>query len=234
MKTQIEQLAVFFDIENAESKKADRVFAKLQDLGNLALKKGYADWGKPNLKPWEAKVRKHAVETVHQLSTRSGKNSSDLCLSIDAMDILHTSPQITIFVIVSSDGDFSPLAHKIKSYNKIVIGVGNNTTPQAFRRACTMFIFTDSLKEAHPVTGTKESLLNQFDLAFSQGVDATGNCLLSTLNNYLKRNNPDFNVDDYGKKSLFGLAHTMEPHYEVIAVPPRPVYIRRGRIGNIE
>lgn len=232
MKPQIEQLAVFVDAENAESKFIDRILVKLQDLGEINSIRAYADWSKPNLEPWVVKLRKHAIEAVHQLSSQSGKNSSDLLLGISATDVLHTSPQITIFVIVSSDGDFSSLVHKIRSYNKRAVGVGNNSTPQAFRRACNSFIFTNTLRSTHPITGTKESLLRQVETAFAMGCDSLGNCLLSTLGNLLKINNPDFNVDDYDKKSLFGLVHTLEPHFEVIADPPRPVYIRRSQAGN--
>lgn len=229
---QTEQLAVFIASENTEAKLIDRIIIRLKELGEINSIRAYANLSNPNLEPWVFKLRKHGIEAIYRLPNQSDQNPDSLSISIDVLDNLHTSPQITTFVIVSNEGDFSALANKIKSCNKKVIGIGNSDTPQVFRRACNSFIFTNTLRDVHPITGTKESLLSQVEMAFVMGVDLTGYCLFKTLERLIKKNNPDFNVEDYGKYSLFGLLHELSPHFEVIAEPPKAIYIKRSCIRN--
>ena len=95
-------------------------------------------------------LQKHAIIAQQQFAYTSGKNSSDIALVIDAMDLLHTG-RFDGFCLVSSDSDFTRLAARIREQGIDVYGIGQQKTPESFRQACTRFIFTENF------AGTAES-----------------------------------------------------------------------------
>ena len=147
-------LAIFCDFENvalgvrdARIKKFDinLVLERLLVKGSVVLKKAYCDWER--YKEFKSAMHDAAFEMIEIPHTRqSGKNSADIRMVVDALDLCYTKEHIDTFVIVSGDSDFSPLVSKLRENNKTVIGVGVKTsTSDLLMSNCDEFIFYDDL-----------------------------------------------------------------------------------------
>ncbi len=137
------RLAVLIDADNASPKIADALFEEIAKIGEASLRRIYGDFSKSQLVGWEKVLARYAILAQQQFAYTSGKNSSDIALVIDAMDLLH-SGRFDGFCLVSSDSDFTRLAARIREQGVDVYGIGAAKTPESFRQACTRFIFTEN------------------------------------------------------------------------------------------
>ncbi len=150
-------LAVFCDYENVAIGARDSGFGELNielvleralDKGSIVVKKAYSDWERYN----SAKRPLHEagfelIEIPHV--SISGKNSADIRLVVDAMDLCYTKPHISQFIIVSGDSDFSPLVAKLRENEKTVVGVGvKQSSSNLLVESCDEFIYYDDLVRA--------------------------------------------------------------------------------------
>ena len=152
-------LAVFFDFENIGiglNLRRDRfdivkVVERLVEKGKLVVKKAYADWSR--FAQYTAPLHEAAIELIEiPRRGQTGKNSADIRLCVDAMDLAYSKDHIDTFVIVSGDSDFSPLVSKLKELGRHVIGLGlAEATSDLLRDNCDEFIYYDDLDRA-PVT----------------------------------------------------------------------------------
>ncbi|MDE0191612.1 MAG: NYN domain-containing protein [Gammaproteobacteria bacterium] len=138
------RLAILIDADNTSAKFADAIFKEVATLGEASVRRIYGDFSGTRLAAWKEKLSHFAVIPHQQFAYTTGKNSSDIALVIDAMDLLHTG-RFDGFVLVSSDSDFTRLAGRIREQGLQVFGVGKIGTPDAFRRACKRFIFIENL-----------------------------------------------------------------------------------------
>jgi uncharacterized LabA/DUF88 family protein len=147
-------LALFGDFENialgvrnAKSAKFDiqLILARLLLKGSIVVKKAYCDWDR--YKDFKAQMHGAAFELIEIPHLRqSGKNSADIRMVVDALDLCYTKAHIDTFVIISGDSDFSPLVSKLRENAKTVIGVGVKTsTSDLLINSCHEFIFYDDL-----------------------------------------------------------------------------------------
>ena len=147
-------LAIFCDFENvalgvrdARIKKfnINMVLERLLVKGSVVVKKAYCDWER--YQEFKAVMHDAAFELIEIPHTRqSGKNSADIRMVVDALDLCYTKEHIDTFVIVSGDSDFSPLVSKLRENNKTVIGVGvKSSTSDLLMNNCDEFIFYDDL-----------------------------------------------------------------------------------------
>ena len=147
-------LAIFCDFENvalgvrdARIKKfnINLVLERLLVKGSVVVKKAYCDWER--YQDFKAVMHDAAFELIEIPHTRqSGKNSADIRMVVDALDLCYTKEHIDTFVIVSGDSDFSPLVSKLRENNKTVIGVGvKSSTSDLLMNNCDEFIFYDDL-----------------------------------------------------------------------------------------
>ncbi len=147
-------LAVFCDFENialgvrdAKYAKFDihRVIERLLLKGSIVAKKAYCDWERyKEFKPAMHEAAFELIEIPH--ARQSGKNSADIRMVVDALDLCYTKEHIDTFVIVSGDSDFSPLVSKLRENAKSVIGVGvKSSTSDLLMNNCDEFIFYDDL-----------------------------------------------------------------------------------------
>ena len=154
---EIENMAVFCDFENvalgvqdAKYEKFDIkvVLEKLLVKGSIVVKKAYCDWAR--YKEFKAPMHEAAFELIEIPHVRqSGKNSADIRMVVDALDLCYTKAHVDTFVIVSGDSDFSPLVSKLRENNKTVIGVGvKASTSDLLIKNCDEFIFYDDLVRA--------------------------------------------------------------------------------------
>jgi len=153
-KTESENLAVFCDFENvalgvrdARYDKFDisKVLERLLLKGSIVVKKAYCDWER--YQDFKAVMHEAAFELIEIPHVRqSGKNSADIRMVVDALDLCYTKAHVDTFVIVSGDSDFSPLVSKLRENNKIVIGVGvKNSSSDLLISNCDEFIYYDDL-----------------------------------------------------------------------------------------
>src|SRR5438477_5573429 len=147
-------LAVFCDFENValgvrEAKYAqfdmDKVLERLLLKGSIVVKKAYCDWERyKEFKPAMHAASFEMIEIPHV--RQSGKNSADIRMVVDALDLCYTKEHIDTFVIISGDSDFSPLVSKLRENAKTVIGIGvKNSTSDLLMSNCDEFIFYDDL-----------------------------------------------------------------------------------------
>lgn len=164
-------LAVFCDYENVaigvrEAKypsfDIELVVARLLDKGKIVVKKAYCDWTR--YKSDKRSLHEASFELIDiPHVSYSGKNSADIRLVVDALDLCHTKSHVDVFVIISGDSDFSPLVSKLRENNKMVIGLGvKNSSSDLFMENCDEFIYYDDLertrqdaRKTKPQKGTK-------------------------------------------------------------------------------
>lgn len=152
--TENTNIALFCDFENialgvrdAKYKTFDinKVLERLLLKGSIVVKKAYCDWDR--YKDFKKTMHEAAFELIEIPHTRqSGKNSADIRMVVDALDLCYTKLHVDTFVIISGDSDFSPLVSKLRENNKNVIGIGvKDSTSNLLSANCDEFIFYDDL-----------------------------------------------------------------------------------------
>lgn len=132
-------IALLIDAENVSYNLLDSLEEELTMLGRITIKKCYGDFSQDRMKSWDSTfLNKHSIEIVQQHAFTNGKNSSDIRLAIDAMDILYEK-NVNAICIMSSDSDFTGLAIRLRQSNVYVWGAGEEKTPQSFINACDRF-----------------------------------------------------------------------------------------------
>ncbi len=155
-------MALFCDFENIaigvrDAKYAQfdicKVLERLLLKGNIVVKKAYCDWSR--YKEFKAGMHEASFELIEIPHVRqSGKNSADIRMVVDALDLCYTKEHLDTFVIISGDSDFSPLVSKLRENDKTVIGVGvKNATSDLLTANCDEFIFYDDLVRKQPPRG---------------------------------------------------------------------------------
>lgn len=146
------RLAVLIDAENANADLIESLLKEIAKYGVAHVKRIYGDWTTPQLGKWKEKLNKFAIQPIQQFRYTSGKNSTDIALIIDAMDLLYTRT-FEGFCLISSDSDFTRLASRIREDGLFVYGFGEKKTPEAFISACDKFIYTEILENTENSTG---------------------------------------------------------------------------------
>lgn len=159
-------LAIFCDFENVAIGARDAkyndfdihlVLERLLDKGKVVVKRAYADWSKFQ------SARKPMHQTAFEMIeiphvSYSGKNSADIRMVVDALDLCYTKKHIDLFVVITGDSDFSPLVSKLRENNKLVIGVGvKAATSGLLIDNCDEYIFYDDLVRTKRSEGTRKS-----------------------------------------------------------------------------
>ncbi|MBI3044362.1 MAG: NYN domain-containing protein [Betaproteobacteria bacterium] len=159
LQNETNNLALFCDFENValgvrEARYADfdvkKVLERLLLKGNIVVKKAYCDWER--YKDFKKVMHEAAFELIEIPHVRmSGKNSADIRMVVDALDLCYTKSHVDTFVIISGDSDFSPLVSKLRENNKTVIGVGvKKSSSDLLIANCDEFIYYDDLVREKP------------------------------------------------------------------------------------
>jgi uncharacterized protein (TIGR00288 family) len=219
-RSSVEQrLSLFIDFENialgvrdAQYKKFDinLVLQRLIEKGRIVFKKAYADWTRYG--EYKREFHEAAIELI-DIPQRgyTGKNSADIRMVVDAMDLVASKGHITTFVILSGDSDFSPLVSKLKENDKSVIGVGvKNSTSDLLISNCDEFIFYEDLVRETRALPSIENLPKKQQDLFRLMLDSIqalqrenydviwGSMIKQTM----QRKQPYFNETYYGYKSF--------------------------------
>jgi uncharacterized protein (TIGR00288 family) len=153
-KSRNENMALFCDFENIALGARDakypafdmqKVLERLLLKGSIVVKKAYCDWARYN--EFKAAMHEAAFELIEIPHVRqSGKNSADIRMVVDALDLCYTKAHVDTFVIMSGDSDFSPLVSKLRENDKVVIGVGvKGSSSDLLISNCDEFIYYDDL-----------------------------------------------------------------------------------------
>jgi uncharacterized protein (TIGR00288 family) len=230
-------IAVFVDFENLAlgvrdmkgnqgNFRIDLVLKRLLEKGRIVYKRAYCDWNR-----YRDAVREfhgHGIELVDIPHSRvSGKNSADIRMVVDALDLSHQKNHIDVFALLSGDSDFSPLVAKLKENDKRVIGCGvKNSTSDLLVSGCDEFIFYDDLVKAQtdrPVRKKKPAEKGG-TAAPSPGDDAVDKLVEivrsleqdydplwgSIVKQTMRRVHPGFNESQSGYRSFSDLLHAAE------------------------
>lgn len=220
MPSRTVNIAAFFDLENLAigvraasyaSFDVELVLARLIEKGSVVVKKAYADWESWSV--YQSAFHEAAIEMIHMpAGKRSGKNSADIKMVVDAMEVSYTKPHVDTFALVSGDSDFSPLASKLRENGKHTIGVGvKNSTSSLLIDNCDEFVLYDDLVH-QPAPSLRERLAGlpeRKQEAFAQLLDAAGalqredkELYGSLLKDTMKRKQPQFNEAYHGYSSF--------------------------------
>jgi uncharacterized protein (TIGR00288 family) len=212
-------LAVFIDFENMGlgfNNRRDRfeiskVLERLVEKGKIVAKKAYADWSRFGM--YTGGLHEAAIELV-EIPRRgmSGKNSADIRLVVDAIDLAYSKDHIDTFVIVSGDSDFSPLVSKLKELGKHVIGLGLvDATSDLLRDNCDEFIYYEDLDRAPIIpVGVNEQIPDKKRKVFALLLDSllalrreNKEVIYSSMvKDTMKRKKPSFNEEYFGYRTF--------------------------------
>lgn len=138
------RFAILIDTDNISSKYISAIMDEMTKHGIVTYRRAYGDWTSTHAKGWKSKLMENSITPMQQFSNTVGKNATDSTLIIDAMDILYTG-NVDGFCIVSSDGDFTRLAIRLRESGMLVVGMGEEKTPRSFRTACSQFTVLENL-----------------------------------------------------------------------------------------
>ncbi|MGY6410711.1 MAG: NYN domain-containing protein [Alkalilacustris sp.] len=207
-------LAVLIDADNSSPQWAEAIFEEIAALGEASVRRIYGDFSRPALKGWNDRLAGLALVPHHSPANTVGKNASDIALVIDAMDLLH-SGRFDGFVLISSDSDFTRLASRIREQGLDVYGIGQQKTPEAFRKACKRFIFVENLLPASEAPRTdREPAPKKTPAAdaiplIEHAMRTIGSedewYSLGQIGQFIVAANPDFDTRSYGSSKLSDL-----------------------------
>jgi uncharacterized LabA/DUF88 family protein len=168
------RIAVLFDAENISHRIVPDLLAAIEQHGSAVIRRAYADWTSPAHAAWKPLMTEFAIRPVTRFPNGgvAGKNATDIALAVDAMDMLHTMALEGI-CIASSDSDFADLALRIREAGLMAIGIGRYTTPERFRKSCTLFIPTNAAPPAReaPAANAADASVQAYRLALARAAD---------------------------------------------------------------
>jgi len=222
-------LALFIDFDNiALGLRASRrkrfdirlVLERLLEKGKIIVKKAYADWS--HFSEYKDNLHAAGIELIDIPKRQmTGKNSADIRMVVDAMDLCYTKEHLDTFVILSGDSDFSPLVSKLRENNKAVIGMGvRKSTSDLLVESCDEFVFYDDLGRAGTPTPALEKLPTEKAEVFKFLV-STVEALIrenkevlfsSLIKDTMKRKQPSFSEQSYGYSTFGDLLEDARSH----------------------
>lgn len=238
MINESQKLAVLIDADNASAEIIEPLLEEIAKYGIASVKRIYGDWSS-GLKKWKSVLLPYAITPVQQFAYTKGKNATDMALVIDAMDLLYSNT-FDGFCLVSSDSDFTRLASRLRENGLVVYGFGERKTPEAFRKACDKFIYTEIFQSPTKNTLTKNkktdlairsqnktsstvsdeslgeylidhNLLHLLFKAVKENADDLGWARLAGVGSYVSKVLPDFDARNYGFSKLSNLVKSL--HY---------------------
>lgn len=207
-----DRIAVMIDADNTRPSFANEVLSEVAKYGNPTIRRVYGDWTNSHLSQWSRKLNSLGLRAMHQNAYTTGKNSTDLALVIDAMDLLYDG-NVEAFALVTSDSDFTSLAHRLRESGKTVYVLGEKKAPESLRNACDKFIDLAVVTGAHdedeeddgdderdvdsPEEAPSINLQSALTRAINAVSDDDGWALLPTLGNQLIRTHPSFDARNF-------------------------------------
>jgi hypothetical protein len=226
------KIACFIDFENIALGVRDTsyktfdiqlVLARLLEKGKVVARRAYADWERYGA--YKRPFHEAGIELIDiPLRGYSGKNSADIRMVVDALDLCYAKEHVTTFALCSGDSDFSPLVGKLRENDKYVIGLGvKNSTSELLVSSCDEFVFYEdlirSVQEAPPLVGLPKKQRECFALLADsiKAVMRDGKEVLwgSMIKQTMQRKRPEFNEEYFGYSTFSALLEDAEKHHVV-------------------
>ncbi len=216
METNDRVFALLIDADNVSPKYISAIIEEITTkYGSLSYRRIYGDFTETRKKSWKDVIRDNSLTPFQQFENTVGKNSSDIALVIDAMDILYTG-KVDGFCIVSSDADFTRLATRLKESRMYVVVMGEEKTARSIRMACDKFISLENLiqddvsdkkNNTAKASEKKQVLAKDAVVRLMQDIIATNDdngraTHLGELGSKIDARYPDFDTRDYGYSTL--------------------------------
>lgn len=223
--TKESRIAVLVDCDNVPPAILDHALRFVARFGRVVVRRGYGNSGTLSGGRWQEALVQQAFTPCLQYQYVSGKNTADIALALDAMELLFDD-RVDTFCFVTSDSDFAYLCRKLRERGAVVCIVGEDKTPPALRNASDHFsewravsseeAATPVLAAAPKSTGLPAKVGKQRPMfvvravAEMTGDSAEGKVNLSALGNYLRRTDPGFSPDAYGYSGLLEMLRTYD------------------------
>jgi len=243
-----DHIALFIDCDNISHRSIEGIINELSKYGIVNIRQAYGNWTKDNLKNWEDKLLEFAIKPIQQFDYSKNKNATDILMTIDAIDLLHTK-DIDAFAFATSDSDFTPVVMRVQAEGIKVFGFGEKKTPKPFMAACSQFIFTEKLMKNSPAekntndvltVAIKKSgeemrqdtwLVNVLRTAIDQTMDEDGWANLASIGQYIN-NSTSFSPINFGYKKLSNLVDEIDLFDVYVDEDTKQMSIRDKRMGN--
>lgn len=199
-------IAIFIDAENIPAKYAKSIFDIASDYGEIIIKRIYGDWTQKNLLGWKEQIAEYSLIAMQQFHF-AHKNSSDMYLITEIMSIFYEK-DIDIFVIVSSDSDYTSLIQKLRENKKQVIGMGLERSIKSYVNAFSEFFYLYEQKNEN--TLSKEYLRDLIKIS-EQLIDEKGRAEYARIRTNMNHKYSDFNPQNYGFKNFRVLIRNFLP-----------------------
>lgn len=143
------KIAVFVDTENLtqwiKEGGPETLLSELSGIGQIIVRRAYGKWTNQNLQPFQGELNRQGFELIHNYHPVSGKNSSDIQLTVDVMEYALRLSDVTWFVLATGDSDFSPLFRRLREMGKEVFGVGpRSPLSESVKTSCSKYVYTDA------------------------------------------------------------------------------------------
>lgn len=242
-----DHIALFIDCDNISHKAIEGIINELSKYGIVNIRQAYGNWTKDNLKNWEDKLLEFAIKPIQQFDYSRNKNATDILMTIDAIDLLHTK-DIDAFAFATSDSDFTPVVMRVQAEGIKVYGFGEKKTPKPFMAACSQFIFTEKLMvnntQSHENTDVLQApvrksgkemrgdtwLVNVLRTAVEQTMDEDGWANLAAIGQYIN-NSTSFSPINFGYKKLSNLIDEIDLFDIYLDEESKQMSIRDKRLG---
>ncbi len=248
-----DHIALFIDCDNISHRSIEGIINELSKYGVVNIRQAYGNWTKDNLKNWEDKLLEFAIKPIQQFDYSKNKNATDILMTIDAIDLLHTK-DIDAFAFATSDSDFTPVVMRVQTEGIKVYGFGEKKTPKPFMAACSQFIFTEKLMSNYVDHGQDQNnthvdtrqalerktgkvmrqdtwLVNVLRTALEQTMDEDGWANLAGIGQYIN-NSTSFSPINFGYKKLSSLIYEIDLFDIYVDEETKIMSIRDKRMGN--
>jgi len=244
-----DHIALFIDCDNISHRSIEGIINELSKYGVVNIRQAYGNWTKDNLKNWEDKLLEFAIKPIQQFDYSKNKNATDILMTIDAIDLLHTK-DIDAFAFATSDSDFTPVVMRVQTEGIKVFGFGEKKTPKPFMAACSQFIFTEKLMNNYiiqddenidirqsPVRKSGKEmrqdtwLVNVLRTAVEQTMDENGWANLAVVGQYIN-NSTSFSPINFGYKKLSNLIEEIDLFKIYVDEDTKIMSIKDKRLGN--
>ncbi|MCI9377801.1 MAG: NYN domain-containing protein [Eubacterium sp.] len=233
--------AVLIDADNVSARYILAILDEMTKYGIITYKRIYGDWTNSQSSKWREELLANSITPIQQFCNTVGKNATDSALIIDAMDILYTG-RVEGFCIVSSDGDFTKLASRLRESGMEVIGMGENKTPKSFKAACSVFTNLEILLEQDEDKAkeniSQETIKGAIVEIITENENNGRKTGLGALGNSLLKKYSDFDVRNYGYSSLSKFVEEMADTFKlykkenIILVGLQDVSVKREELED--
>lgn len=206
------RVALFIDSENISHRLIAEVMERLENFGEICIKKAYGDWRRDNLKAWDECLSQYSIEPVHLITGNGNKtNSSDIKIAIDVMNTLFAE-RMDCIALATSDSDFAPLAQEIRTRGIVAIGFGEAKSRDALRNAFTSF--EELGKEEMEDLSSNRVLINLLKQAIESSMGDDGKSMVSRVGIWIKEHYFK-TASSYGRETWGEVFRALDDFFEI-------------------